>query len=102
MAKPESSAQGLPKPRKSVLVSGLLSFLFGPAGWLYAAPWQVALPGAAAYVLACSILPHVLIVYLLMVVAPLSSIAGVVYALGFNSAGHRIALFGKENKRLGS
>ena len=83
------------KPRKSVLASGLLSFFFGPLGWLYAAPWKSALVGAAGWVLVVAILPQFIIMYLAMLVCPLSAIAGVIYALGFNVIGERTALFGK-------
>src|SRR5260221_662755 len=45
-----SQAKSLLKPRKegdkSLLAAGLLSFFFGPLGWLYAAPYKVAIPAA--------------------------------------------------------
>lgn len=85
----------LAKPRKSVLVSGLLSFFLGPLGWLYAAPWKSAAIGAAAWVLAAAIIPTFILMYIAMLVCPLSAIAGVIYALGFNVIGERTALFGK-------
>ena len=85
----------LAKPRKSVVASGLLSLFFGPIGWLYAAPWKSAAIAAAAWVLTCAILPSFILLYLMMVVGPLSAIAGVIYALGFNVIGTRTALFGK-------
>ncbi len=91
------------KPQKSVLLSGVLSFFFGPLGWLYAAPWQVAIPGAAAHVLVASILPQFIAVYVFALFAPVSAIGGILYALGFNMAGKRTPLFGKDadSKRLG-
>jgi hypothetical protein len=90
--------------RKSVIASGLLSFFFGPLGWLYAAPWPVAIGASGAYVLACAILPTFMIVWLLGITAPISALAGVFYAIGFNMAGARTPLFGKEKDppRLGA
>ena len=82
--------------KKSVLLSGLLSFVFGPLGWLYAAPWKSGVIGAAVYLLVAAILPNFVLVYLLGVIAPLSAIAGVLYALGYNLAGERIPIFGRE------
>jgi hypothetical protein len=84
------------KPRRSILASGLLSFFFGPLGWLYAAPWKVAVPAAAVYVLLVTILPQFMMVYIVGLVAPISAIGGVLYAIGFNMAGKRTPIFGKE------
>lgn len=84
------------KERRSVLLSGFLSFLFGPIGWCYAAPWKVAAVGGGLYLLVASILPQFLLVYVVGIVAPLSSIAGIVYAIGFNVAGKRTPMFGKD------
>jgi len=84
--------------KKSILLSGGLSFFFGPLGWLYAAPWKVALPGAAIYLLLASLLPTFMLVYLLGIFAPVSAIGGVLYALGFNMAGKRVPIFGKEQE----
>lgn len=88
--------------KRSVVASGLLSFFFGPLGWLYAAPWKSAIVGGGAYLLAAAILPSFLMVYVVGIVAPVSAIAGVLYALGYNLAGARTPLFGKsgEVKRL--
>jgi hypothetical protein len=84
--------------KKSILLSGILSLFFGPLGWLYAAPWAVAIPGSAAYLLVCAILPKFLLVYLLGLLAPLSALGGVVYAMGFNMAGKRTPIFGKDEE----
>ena len=86
----------LVKPRKSVVVSGALSFFLGPLGWLYAAPWPVAVGGSLAYLIACKLLPMFIVVYVLGIVAPFSAIAGVLYAMGFNMTGARTPLFGKD------
>ena len=82
--------------KKSVLASGLLSFFFGPIGWLYAAPWKVAVPAAAVYLLLAYILPQFILVYIVGILAPVSAIGGVLYAIGFNLAGKRTPIFGKE------
>lgn len=87
--------------RKSILASAALSFFLGPLGWFYAAPLKSAVIGGGAYILAVAILPHFLLSYLLMVVAPLSAIAGILYALGYNALGERTPIFGKsESKAL--
>jgi hypothetical protein len=84
--------------RKSLVASGLLSFFFGPLGWLYAAPWSVALAGAGAWLLTAYVLPQFLLVYVVGIVAPISAIAGVFYAIGFNLTGVRTPLFGSDEK----
>ena len=96
----------LTKPReageKSWLMSGALSFFFGPLGWLYAGAWRETIPAAALYLIVASIVakivPMFLLMPVLMVVLPISGIAGVVYAIGHNRAGQRIRLFGDEDK----
>ena len=86
------------KPRKGEknwMISGGASLL-GPIGWLYAGSLREAVPATAAWLLVASlvwkILPF-LWMPLLMVVMPLSGIAGVVYALSYNRAGKRQRLF---------
>ena len=88
--------------KKSVLVSGALSLFLGPLGWFYAAPLKNAVVGGGAYVLCAAVLPTFILVYVLGVVAPLSAIAGVIYALGYNATGERQPIFGrsKEEPRL--
>jgi hypothetical protein len=92
------------KPQKSVVLSGALSFFLGPLGWLYAAPWPIAVGGSVAYLLACKLLPTLFVMYLLGIAAPFSAIAGVLYAMGFNMTGARTPLFGKDKPppRLGA
>ncbi len=104
----------LSRPReageKSWLISGGASFLFGPLGWLYAGAWREAVPASVIYVLltaiVTSIIPMFLLMPVLMVVLPLSGIAGVVYAIGHNRNQRRVRLFGdddaeKKDKRIG-
>lgn len=83
---------------KSWMISGALSFFFGPVGWLYAGSWRESLPAAAGYLAIASIttaiLPFFLLMPVLMFAMPLSAIAGVVYAIGYNRKGKRIRLFG--------
>lgn len=102
--KAASAKKELSRPRqagdKSWLISGGASFLLGPLGWLYAGAWREAVPASLFYVLAAAIvskiLPAFLLMPVLMVVLPLSGIAGVVYAIGHNRNQHRIRLFGEE------
>lgn len=94
------------KPRKGEknwMISGGASLL-GPVGWLYAGSLREAVPATAAWLLVASfvwkVLPF-LWMPLLMVVMPLSGIAGVVYALSYNRAGQRQRLFSdKKDKAL--
>jgi len=97
------------KPRKGEknwMISGGASLL-GPIGWLYAGSLREAVPATAAWLLVASfvwkVLPF-LWMPLLMVVMPLSGIAGVIYALQYNRAGQRQRLFSdkgdKKNKAL--
>lgn len=86
------------KPRKGEknwMISGGASLL-GPIGWLYAGSLREAVPATAAWLLVASfvwkVLPF-LWMPLLMVVMPLSGIAGVIYALQYNRAGKRQRLF---------
>jgi hypothetical protein len=97
----------LSKPReagdKSWLVSGGLSFIGGPLGWLYAGSLREAIPAGALWLIAASllgkILPTFLLLPVLMVVLPLSGVAGVVYAIGHNRNGKRIRLWGDEEDK---
>lgn len=82
--------------RKSLIASGLLSFFFGPLGWLYAAPLKEALPVIVVYVLICAILPQFLLVYLIGAVNMISALAGVLYAWSFNHEGRRAPLVLKD------
>ena len=98
--------QELTRPRgkgdKSWLASGVASLFLGPVGWLYAGSMREAVPAAAAYValgvIATKLLPMLLLWPVMMVVMPLSGIAGVVYALSYNRAGRRQRLFSDKEK----
>ncbi len=97
----------LTKPReageKSWLISGALSFFFGPLGWLYAGAWRETIPAAGLYLIVASIVakivPMFLLMPVLMVVLPISGVAGVVYAIGHNRHNQRIRLFGDEGDK---
>lgn len=88
---------------KSWVKSGVASLVLGPLGWLYAGSFREAVPASAAWLafgaLASKIIPMFLLMPVLMVVMPLSGIAGVVYALQYNRKGGRQRLFNK-NKAL--
>jgi hypothetical protein len=96
---------------KSWLISGALSLFLGPVGWLYAGAWREAIPAAAAYLagvaVVTAIVPFFLLMPVLMFALPLSGIAGVVYAVGYNRGRKRVRLFGDEpaadgdDRRLG-
>jgi hypothetical protein len=82
---------------KSWIKSGVASLALGPIGWLYAGSMREAVPASAAWIIlaaaASKILPAFLLMPVLMVVLPLSAIAGVVYALQYNRSGGRQRLF---------
>jgi hypothetical protein len=90
------------KGGKSWMVSGVASLALGPLGWLYAGSWREAVPAATIWVLlaalASKVLPTLLLWPVLMVVMPLSGIAGVVYALQYNRHGGRQRLFDSDDK----
>jgi len=94
------------KGEKSWIKSGIASMALGPLGWLYAGSLREAVPASAIWLLAAAvaskILPMVLLMPVMMVVLPLSGIAGVVYALQYNKTGKRQRLFGDEKKQLKS
>ena len=81
---------------KSAIASGALSFVFGPLGWVYAAPLKEALPAAVLYWLllrGLSLLPWMLAAPLLSLVATATVVAGVLYAWQYNKNGHVTPLF---------
>jgi hypothetical protein len=88
------------KGEKSWIKSGVASLALGPVGWLYAGSLREAVPATVGWValaaLASKILPVFLMMPVLMVVLPLSAIAGVVYALQYNRNGSRQRLFDRE------
>lgn len=85
------------KGDKSWIASGVASLALGPIGWLYAGSLREAVPAATATMLlaaiASKILPVILLWPALIVVMPLSAIAGVVYAMQYNRKGRRQRLF---------
>ena len=89
------------KGGKSWMVSGVASLSLGPLGWLYAGSLRESVPAATIWVLlaalASKILPTLLLWPVLMVVMPLSGIAGVVYALQYNRHGARQRLFDSDS-----
>jgi hypothetical protein len=91
------------KGEKSWVKSGIASMALGPLGWLYAGSWREAVPASAAWLIvaaiASKIIPMFLLMPVLMVMLPLSGIAGVVYALGYNRTGKRQRLFGDDKKK---
>jgi hypothetical protein len=91
---------------KSWIKSGLASMALGPIGWLYAGSLREAIPATALWLtlaaIASKILPTVLLMPVLMVVLPLSGIAGVVYALQYNRHGSRQRLFDRDEGRDGT
>lgn len=99
--------QELTKPtkagEKSWVKSGLASTFFGPLGWLYAGSFREAAPASAAWLAFAAIaskLPTLLLFPVLMVVLPLSGIAGALYAVQYNRNGRkRQRLFGDKKKK---
>jgi hypothetical protein len=99
--------QELAKPtkagEKSWVKSALLSGLFGPLGWLYAGSFREAAPASAAWLAFAAIaakVPTLLLFPVLMVVLPLSGIAGLLYAVNYNRNGRkRQRLFGDKKKK---
>jgi hypothetical protein len=103
LARVSSIAGGLTAPgaggeHKSVAVSGALSLLLGPLGWLYAAPLREAVPAVVLTVAAVALVPTFLLTPVLGVVAPLSGIAGIYYAWRHNQTGERTGLFSDASK----
>ena len=88
---------------KSWIKSGVASLALGPIGWLYAGSLREAVPATVGWIalaaLASKILPVFLMMPILMVVLPLSAVAGVVYALQYNRAGTRQRLFGDDKAK---
>ena len=79
--------------KKSLVASGLLSFFFGPLGWLYAGSFKEAVPAAFGYALFWLFLSHFAIFAPLFgLVHLLSAGAGLAYAWKFNQQGERQSL----------
>jgi hypothetical protein len=97
----------LTRPRgeheKSWLISGGLSVLLGPLGWLYAGSFREAVPASAAYLLLATIaikLPFLFVLMpAIMVAALISGAIGVAYSYSYNKHGSRQRLFGDKDKK---
>jgi hypothetical protein len=85
--------------KKSLIASGLLSFFFGPLGWLYAGSFKEAGVVALVYFLLCAIIPHLLLAPLLAIAHPLSAAIGVLYAWKYNQKGERATLLPSDESR---
>jgi hypothetical protein len=81
---------------KSVAASAVLSLIFGPLGWLYAAPLRESVPAIIAYFMLFFWLPviHFFLYPLLPVVHVAAALAGAAYAWRYNERGERSSLAG--------
>ncbi len=87
---------------KSWVKSALASTVLGPIGWLYAGSLREAIPGSVAWLAFAAIaskLPWILLMPALLVLMPLSGIAGLLYAVNYNRKGERQRLFGDKDKQ---
>jgi hypothetical protein len=87
---------------KSWVKSALASTVLGPIGWLYAGSLREAIPGTVgwlAFAAIASKLPWILLMPALLVLMPLSGIAGLLYAVQYNRKGTRQRLFGDKDKQ---
>ena len=85
---------------KSVVASGVLSFFFGPIGWLYAGSLKEAIPGALVWLLILKLLPHWMILAPLWLTAmAVSGFVGLLYARKYNEKGERTTLLPVDDKR---
>lgn len=80
---------------KSLVAAGVLSFFFGPLGWLYAAPTKESLPAIAGTAIAAALLPSVIFGPLISLALPVFAVMGVGYAHAYNRTGRRTALLEK-------
>jgi hypothetical protein len=90
------------KGEKSWVKSAIASTALGPIGWLYAGSLREAVPAATAWVglmFLIKFLPTLLLMPALMVILPLSGLAGVLYAVQYNRNGGRQRLFGDKAKK---
>jgi hypothetical protein len=82
--------------QKSVLASGALSFIFGPLGWLYAAPVKDVAVGffvfSAVATLATLMLPAALAAVITTAASVGSGVLGMSYAHQYNKRGRRTPL----------
>ena len=78
--------------RKSVLLSAGMGLLFGPFGWLYAAPFIEALAAMAVYVALGLLLPRFLLGTLFALIHPTCGVLAMLYAWRFNQTKTRTAI----------
>jgi hypothetical protein len=78
--------------RKSILLSGGASLLFGPFGWGYAGAWKEVLPAIGIYAGLVILLPKFLLATLLGVIHPACGVVGMIYAYRHNRARARTPL----------
>jgi hypothetical protein len=85
-----------PPGGKSVLASGALSLVFGPLGWLYAAPAREALPAMALFIAVTTVATWLLPAWIAAGVAAVayagSGLIGMAYAHRYNQHGRRVPL----------
>lgn len=87
--------------KKSLVASGLLSFFFGPLGWLYAGALKEAAPAALLWIVLWAVLPHWTILAPLWLTAmAVSGGVGLVYARKYNDKGERASLLANDSKAL--
>lgn len=77
---------------KSLLLAAGLGLL-GPIGWLYSGSFKEAIPGTLLQLVVAALVPSFLLMPVLLVALPLSSLAGLLYAWGYNRNGQRGTLF---------
>ena len=86
--------------KKSLVASGLLSFFFGPLGWLYAAPLKEAVPAVIVYSLFWILFSHfALFAPVFTLLHILFGAAGVGYAWRHNQKGERTSLVSSDPRR---
>lgn len=100
--KRDESAEAL-VDKKSVLASGALGFLFGPVGWIYAAPLKEAVPAIIAFAVVSAAVGAILpatIASLVMGAGFIGSgLMGMAYAQRYNERGKRTPLLDSGDKR---
>lgn len=86
--------------KKSLVASGLLSFFFGPLGWLYAAPLKEAVPAIVVYALFWLVFSHFALFAPLFTLLHIAfGAAGVGYAWRHNQKGERTSLVPGDPRR---
>lgn len=87
--------------KKSLVASGLLSFFFGPLGWLYAAPLKEAVPAIVVYSLFWLVFAHfTLFAPIFTLLHILFGLGGVGYAWKHNQKGERTSLISDPRRAL--